>query len=148
MLIPELKTQFLAGIDRIESELDQYQSEERLWVIEGSLSNSGGNLMLHLVGNLRHFIGHVVGKNDYVRQRELEFSSKNIVRTDIKKLIAECRTEVESTFETLDDSGLDIQFPVNIANREWTTREFIFHLLGHLNYHIGQINYHRRLLDR
>ena len=66
-----------------------YKNEEDVWKIKEGISNSAGNLTLHLLGNLNHFIGATLGNTGYVRERDKEFSLKNIPRIqlveDLKK---------------------------------------------------------------
>lgn len=143
ILKPLLKRELL----KLRQEIDSYKSEDVLWSIDKSILNSGGNLCLHLVGNLNTFIGKHLGDTGYVRDRDREFSDKGIPKQELVKRIDETIHVVESTLSKLNDQQLEEEYPVNVFNEKMTTKYFLIHLLSHLTYHLGQINYHRRLLD-
>jgi len=145
-MIQDLKNQFLSGINQLESELNAYSSNELLWKTEGDIKNSAGNLFLHLEGNLRHYIGHIIGGSSYVRKRELEFSRTSVSISELLGGLEWTRKEIITAFDNLSSEELNDKFPTDAMNREWTNQQFLFHLLGHLHYHLGQINYHRRLI--
>lgn len=134
-------------IDRLTTEIELYQSDVSLWKSTETISNSGGNLCLHLIGNLNHFIGRHIGNNDYVRKREEEFESKNIPRPTLLILIENVKKIVITTLQNFPEEKLKENYPIE-KNGEVLTNEFmLLHLFWHLSYHVGQINYHRRLLD-
>ena len=135
-------------IDALMKELKAYKKEENLWLIEGEILNSGGNLVLHLCGNLRHFIGAMLGGTSYIRQRDDEFALKDIKRSELVNHVKETKKAVLETLKELPESKLDEIYPVNVFGKEMTTFYFLQHLHSHLTYHLGQLNYHRRLLDK
>lgn len=144
-------TETLIGIyrrdlDKLKTEIEQYYSSDQLWLQSGSIANSGGNLALHLIGNLKHFIGAVLGKSGYVRDREAEFVSKNVSKEDLITAIDEASVVVTSTLAKLNADDLTATYPIEVFGEAMTTEYFLIHLATHLNYHLGQINYHRRLL--
>jgi uncharacterized damage-inducible protein DinB len=118
-----------------------------LWKIDNDILNSGGNLCLHLVGNLKHFFGAILGNSGYVRNREEEFSLKNIPKSELIQQIEETLNVVISTLSQLSEEDLEKEYPIEALGYPMTTEYFLIHLFGHLGYHLGQINYHRRLLD-
>jgi uncharacterized damage-inducible protein DinB len=120
----------------------------RLWHTEAGIANSAGNLCLHLVGNLNHFIGATLGGTGYVRNREQEFSLKNIPCSHLAVKIDETIVVVSSTLDKLTADTLESEYPLLLADQKFITKYFLLHLTGHLSYHLGQINYHRRLLDK
>jgi Protein of unknown function (DUF1572) len=101
-----------------------------------------------LMGNLRTYIGKNLGNVPYIRNREAEFSSKNIPKETILFMIEETKSIVLKTLESLNIKQLEAIYEENVLGYEMTTQYFLIHLYGHLNYHLGQINYHRRLLDK
>lgn len=143
-----LKTLFERDLDRTIAELKAYSKEEKLWLVDGEITNSGGNLLLHLCGNLRHFIGSVLGKSGYIRRRDDEFNLKHVKRSEILQELKTTKKVVLEVISELSDESLQEIFPINVFGKEMTTQFFLIHLYGHLNYHLGQINYHRRLLDK
>lgn len=134
-------------LDRVLSELKAYNREENLWKVSGEITNSSGNLILHICGNLRHFIGSMLGGSGYIRQRDDEFNLKDVKKSEMVDQIKETKKIVLETIANLTDEQLASNFPVNVFGKEMTNVFFIQHLYGHLNYHLGQVNYHRRLLD-
>ena len=147
MLQKNLSQLFERDLEKLKTEIDAYTNETDLWKTEEGISNSGGNLCLHLIGNLKHFIGKLLGNSSYERQRDKEFSDKNIPPSDLLKAVDETIAIVNTTLENLSANDFQKIFPSNIFG-EITTESFIMHLYGHLNYHLGQINFHRRLLNR
>lgn len=99
------------------------------------------------MGNLNHFFGAILGNSGYVRNRELEFSLKNIPRTELAQQIEATLNIVISTLDQLSEDDLAKEYPIEPLGYKMTTEYFLIHLFGHLGYHLGQINFHRRLLD-
>jgi hypothetical protein len=133
-------------LNKLKNEINLYKDEKDLWVVKGEISNSAGNLCLHLLGNLNHFIGHVIGGSDYKRNRELEFTGKNVPRTELNKRIDSLIDIIKKSLPALKDSDINNTFPEKIGGK---VREYGFILIffaNHFNYHLGQINYHRRLI--
>lgn len=146
-MISTLAEFFDRDIKKVAEEISSYKTEENLWVINGEISNSAGNLALHLIGNLNHFIGATLGHSGYLRQRDLEFSQKDI---PVKQLLADLEKTavlVATTFSKLPESSLTENFPLEKHGKTVTNEHMLLHLLAHLSYHLGQINYHRRLTD-
>lgn len=112
-----------------------------------NISNSAGNLALHIVGNLNTYIGKEIGKTNYVRNRELEFSSKNIPKKEVIKSIMETKDTVTKAIRTLTNDDLKREYPHLVLSKMTTTEYLLIHLATHLTYHLGQINYHRRLIS-
>lgn len=142
-----IKQLLLRDLEKFKVEITSYRSEANLWKISGDIKNSAGNLCLHICGNLQHFVGAVLGNSGYVRNREAEFSRKNV---PLKELIDEIELTskvVEKTLNELDADKLEEIYPIIVFGYEMTTEFFLVHLTTHLNYHLRQINYHRRLLD-
>lgn len=147
MLIENLITLFNRDLNRLKSEVELYKNEKNIWLTEKDIANSAGNLCLHLIGNLNWFIGAELGKTNYVRQRELEFSTKDISQTELIKMIDETIIVVENSLRNLKDEALKNEYPLLVFDKKTSTEYFLIHLTTHLAYHLGQINYHRRLLD-
>lgn len=148
MLIETLKTLFERDLRKLRLEIEQYQSEDAIWRIEKNIPNTAGNLALHLVGNLNGFIGATLGHSGYVRQRDLEFSLKGIPKAELMKQIDDTIVVLNATLDklSLDDLAKDFPEPV-FGGKTVTTEYLLVHLASHLGYHLGQVNYHRRLLD-
>jgi uncharacterized damage-inducible protein DinB len=147
MLTTTLKTLFRRDLEKLVQELTQYTDESKIWYTEKGISNSAGNLSLHLVGNLNTFIGLHLGNTGYVRHRELEFSQKDIARTTLIKMIEDTIVVIDKVMDELTTEQLEGLYPIEVFGGPIYTGHFLVHLSGHLTYHLGQVNYHRRLLD-
>ncbi|UKB79644.1 DinB family protein [Chryseobacterium sp. MEBOG07] len=147
MITESLRSLYNRDLNKLKTEIEAYQNEENLWKIDKNIANSAGNLVLHLVGNLNHFIGTHLGNTGYVRQRDLEFSLKDIPRTELIEKIEATAAMIESSLAPLSEDDLKKEYPLVVFENTMTTDYFLIHLLAHLDYHLGQINYHRRLLD-
>ena len=147
-ILESLSELFNRDLDRLLTEVKAYKKEENLWLVHGEIANTAGNLTLHLCGNLKHFIGAILGGSSYIRQRDDEFNLKDVKRSALISQIKETKKSVSEALAELSDPKLDEIYPVNVFGKEMTTVHFLVHLQGHLNYHLGQINYHRRLLDK
>jgi len=128
------------------SQVAAYPDDGPLWLTTPGISNSAGNLVLHIVGNLRHFFGATLGSTGYVRNRASEFESRDLSREDLCRQIEATIEELETTLQNLDPERLGQPYPIPIADRQVRTGEFLAHLAVHLTYHLGQVDYHRRIL--
>ena len=145
MLIETLKSLFNRDLNQLKIEIESYQDESQLWVIDKNISNSGGNLCLHLIGNINTYIGAEIGKTGYIRNRPLEFSLKDIPKSELINKIEETILVVNKALDSLTEADLETIYPQIVFEKEMTTGFFLVHLSTHLAYHLGQINYHRRL---
>jgi Protein of unknown function (DUF1572) len=148
MITQTLIALFERDLTKLKEELLAYQNEETIWKTEAQIPNSAGNLTLHLIGNLNAFIGAEIGKTGYVRNRPLEFSDKDVPR---QKMIAALDSTIEvikNALSTLTEEDYAAEYPLVVFKEKMSTEYFLIHLAVHLGYHLGQINYHRRLLDR
>ena len=146
MLIETLKSLFNRDLNKLKIEIESYQNESKIWEIDKNISNSGGNLCLHLIGNINTYIGAELGKTDYIRDRPLEFSLKNIPKSELIIKIEDTLLVVNNVLDTLTETDLEKIYPQIVFEKEMTTGFFLVHLSTHLGYHLGQINYHRRLV--
>ena len=130
----------------LSREVEAYTDWHELWQELPGMTNSGGTLVLHLAGNVRHFIGATLGGTGYMRDRPAEFSRRHVSVRDLLKEIEVARAEVARTFAGLDDGSLPEEFPEVIADMRVDTGEYLIHLLTHFAYHLGQIDVHRRIV--
>ena len=138
---------FERDLNKLITEVELYKNEENLWIVENNITNSAGNLTLHLIGNLNTFIGKEIGKTAYIRDRDLEFSQKNVSRIELIQKINETKIIIKNALNHLTNEDLLEDYPVLKFDETTTTEYLLVYLTLHLNYHLGQINYHRRLLD-
>ena len=147
MLTDTLIKLFKRDLNKLIAEVESYSNEQNLWLVKKGVSNSAGNLCLHIVGNLKTFIGAEFGNTGYIRQRDLEFSLKDVSRADIITQVNETIVVVENALNTITQEDLQKDYSRRVFENTMTTEYFLVHLTTHLSYHLGQINYHRRLLD-
>jgi hypothetical protein len=138
ILIRELHT--------LRREVEAYPDEEMPWATRDGLPNTGGNLVLHLCGGLRHFIGAVIGKSGYVRDRPREFSATGLKRVELLAEISEAESVVATVIPALTDADLGAPFPEPLGGVTAETGDFLLHLCMHVGYHLGQVDYHRRVV--
>ncbi len=142
-----LITLFTRELEKLKQELHAYENIEDLWKVAPGINNSGGNLTLHLIGNINHFIGAILGNTGYQRDREAEFNDKHVPLDEIIHDIDQTLTMLSETLGTLTAKQLENDYPVEVFGKPMNTSYFLLHLYGHLNYHLGQVNYHRRLIE-
>ncbi len=147
MLVKVLSSIFERDLAKVKLEIEQYRDENKIWIIDKGILNSAGNLCLHLIGNLNTYIGKELGGTNYVRNRDLEFSQKDVSRTELVRQVESTVIVVKNSLEKLTRDDLEKTYPVKVFENAMTTEYFLVHLSAHLAYHLGQINYHRRLLD-
>ncbi len=141
----ELNALFERDLDKLSTELHSYEDEDDIWSVQGEIKNSAGNLFLHLCGNLKHFIGATLNKTDYVRDRDFEFEGK-VSKDELIENIRETKEMLAAYFERVSVDDMSDPYPLQPFGYPMTKSQFILHLYGHFNYHMGQINYHRRLV--
>jgi hypothetical protein len=132
----------VAGLIR---EVRAYPDEPDLWSTPAGVGNPPGNLALHVAGNLRHNVGHHLGGIEYTRDRDAEFSRREV---PVRELVAELEAAsnaVDATLRDFPDSRLDEPFPMEVGGVQMSTGRFLAHICGHLAYHLGQVDYHRRI---
>ena len=148
MLSAILSELYERDLNKLREEIEQFTDETDLWTTSGGITNSAGNLCQHLTGNLRHFLGAVLGGSGYVRDRDAEFAAKGTTKADLLADIDAAAASVKDTLGKLTDEDLAKTYPIEVFGRPMTTGYFLVHLATHFNYHLGQINYHRRLLAK
>ncbi|MBK8087231.1 MAG: DUF1572 family protein [Chitinophagaceae bacterium] len=128
--------------------MELYRNEKNIWLVENNIANTAGNLCLHLVGNLNAYLGAEIGGTGYLRNRDLEFSLKDIPRAELISMVEATITVVNNALDLLTEEDLQKEYPLQVLPQKTSTEYFLVHLAAHLGYHLGQINYHRRLLDK
>jgi hypothetical protein len=146
-LIDSFVLLFERDIDKLANELKLYIHEENIWALRDSINNPAGNLCLHLCGNLQHYVGHGIGHSAYVRDRDKEFSYKGLSRDALLREIDVTKAVVLSALRGMDPALLITPYPLPVFDYTMSHVHFLIHLLAHFGYHLGQINYHRRLID-
>jgi uncharacterized damage-inducible protein DinB len=123
-----------------------YPDERSLWATPPGVTNSGGTLALHLAGNIRHYLGARLGGTGFVRDRPAEFAARDLPRAIILQQIEEARAAVRAAAARTSDGRLDQDFPEVVGGVRVATGEYLIHLVSHFTYHLGQLDYHRRMV--
>jgi len=147
MITQNLLSWFLRDLSKLKEEIALYNNENDLWMLNGEIKNSAGTLALHIIGNLKHYIGAQLGNTGYIRNRDNEFADRNVSKEIIQNEIEEVFAIVQEILPTITDKKFNSEYPIEFLKEKRTVGEILFILYGHLNYHLGQINYHRRLLS-
>jgi hypothetical protein len=145
-LSQELAELYRRDIIRVRQQLEAFHDDWTLWTKPPHTSNAPGNLALHIEGNLREYIGRQLGALPYERQRDAEFATSSIPQSDMVARFTDLADTIPSVIAALSDEALAATFPETVLKKPISTREFVIHLLGHLTYHAGQIDYARRVL--
>ncbi|HJQ20442.1 MAG TPA: DinB family protein [Gemmatimonadaceae bacterium] len=131
----------------VQREIDAYPDEASVWRALPGVPNTGGTLALHLAGNIQHFVGAILARDGYVRDRDAEFARRDVPRSALRADLDRAIASVQRTIGALRDDQLLAPYPEPIAKRTVTTPVFLLHLLAHLAYHLGQIDVHRRAVS-
>ncbi len=137
---------FQRDLQKLQDELNAFKNEANIWNVAPGVTNSAGNLTLHLMGNINHFIGATLGNTGYVRQRDLEFSTNDVSREQLLADLTATALMAGNVLSGLTDAQLEAEFPFELFGKH-ATAYYLMHFYGHLSYHLGQINYLRRMLE-
>jgi len=144
----ELASLFSRDLNRLRKQIDSFPNDEALWQTLPGVINPAGNLALHIEGNLREYVGRQLGQVPYSRTRDLEFSLKGLSRDEVGSRLEELSQTIPSIIERLSQDQMEREYPQVVLDAAMTTQQFLFHLYGHLNWHLGQMDYLRRVLER
>jgi hypothetical protein len=145
-LANELAELYRRDLTRLLQELRAFPDRQTLWRTLPGVTNSAGNLFLHLEGNLTEYIGRQLGGIAYTRHRDLEFSSSGIPIDALVQRVSLVQEKIPAIVAALSPAQLDEAYPERMYNRVLSVQQFLIHLYGHLSYHLGQIDYLRRIL--
>src|SRR5947207_445231 len=120
----ELSELFRRDITRLLQELKAFPNQETLWRTLPGISNSAGNLILHLEGNLREYIGRQLGGLPYDRQRESEFTLSGLPPDDLLQRVAGVKEMIPNVISNLSDAALEAIYPEEVLGTRLSTRQF------------------------
>ena len=141
-----LAVQIVRELQTFIREIEAFPSDASVWHARRGVTNSAGNLALHVCGNLQDFVGRVLGGTSYVRNRELEFSQRDGTRAS---LVSELNTTVDvikAALPELSEATMAADYPMPLAGKTLNTAAFLVHLAAHLAFHLGQAGYLRRII--
>ena len=146
MLTSYVSNLIIRELRALNREIQSFPNDEALWQTPPGVTNSAGTLALHLAGNLQHYLGAKLGGSSYRRDREAEFSRRGASREELSREVEQAIVAVEQALPKLTSDNLDADFPEKVGGQTVRTEEFLLHLVTHLAYHLGQFDYHRRLV--
>jgi uncharacterized damage-inducible protein DinB len=136
----------IRDIDSVSDQLNAYTDEADIWRLAPGIANSAGTLALHLAGNIQHYIGAQLGGTGYVRDRDAEFNARNVPRSELLAQIEAARMALLKALPDIAAKATESAYPLEVAGVRLSTGQFLVHLAAHLAYHLGQIDYHRRVV--
>ena len=148
LLRDAVRMTIVRDLQALEREIEAYPDDASLWLTPPGIGNSAGNLALHLAGNIRHFIGTTLAGGSYVRDRDAEFATRGLSRAQVIDEVRAAVSELQEAFDNIDDEVIGSVFPLPVGPqaKRVRTSDWLVHLAVHFAYHLGQIDYHRRLL--
>lgn len=141
-----IKAVLLRDLETLRKELNAYPDESQIWQLPKEFKNSAGTITLHLLGNTRYFIGSVLGGSGYIRNRDAEFADRNVSRKELLERIDQAKREIAASMEALAPETLSKAYPEPVGGNKLSTGLFLIHLAAHFGYHLGQLDYHRRIV--
>jgi hypothetical protein len=145
-LVSSIAAIFDRDLRALRREVEAYPDERELWIRVPGITNVAGNLVLHLAGNLQYYIGAVLGRTGYVRDRPAEVARRDVPRAELLREIEAARSAVKAALEGRVD--VDAEFPESIVGMRVRTGDYLIHLVTHFAYHLGQLDYHRRIVTK
>ncbi|MDA1028821.1 MAG: DUF1572 family protein [Bacteroidetes bacterium] len=142
--IEALLVRDLGGMKR---EIEAYPDDAQIWAVVPGIANPAGTLAIHGCGNLKHYIGFVLGGVPYTRDRANEFANRTMTRNEIYREIESTISVLEMVLPQLDESVLGTTYPEAVGGFQLNTQQFLMHLCSHLSLHLGQMGYLRRFLS-
>lgn len=136
---------FYRDLTRLLQEVESFPDAAAPWRVLPGITNSAGNLILHIEGNLRLYIGRELGGIAFERHRESEFSTASLSAAELRAKVEYLRDTIPGVIRQLSVESLAEIQPEAISGKRLSTHQYLVHLYGHLNYHLGQIDYLRRI---
>ncbi|HXD30587.1 MAG TPA: DinB family protein [Pyrinomonadaceae bacterium] len=141
----DLSFLFRRDLAKLSKQIESFPNDEALWQTLPGVTNAAGNLALHIEGNLREFVGRQLGQIPYLRNRALEFSARDVSRNELVARLSELRDSIPKVIENLTQEQMEMEYPEVVLEAAMSTKQFLIHLYGHLNWHLGQVDYLRRI---
>jgi uncharacterized damage-inducible protein DinB len=145
-VIDDIRRMMGRELEAFAREVELFPDDSSLWRTLPGVTNSAGNLALHVCGNLRHFVGAVLGGTGYVRDRPAEFATRAGRRADVARQLRETAEVVAGALTRVPESALATPYPEPHDGVQLPCGRFLMHLCVHLAFHLGQAGYLRRAL--
>jgi hypothetical protein len=102
----DIETMLLRELEGFEREVSLYPDDESLWKTLPGITNSAGNLAMHVAGNLQHYIGTVLGGTGYLRNRDAEFARRSGTRAEVVSELRKAATVVRDVLPKMTEENL------------------------------------------
>jgi len=145
-VIDDVRRILIRELEAMAREVELFPDDDVLWRTVPGVTNSAGNLALHACGNLKHFVGAVLGGTGYVRDRPAEFAARSGRREDVARQVRETADVVAKALARVPPSALAAPYPEPHDGVQLPSGRFLLHLCVHLAFHLGQAGYLRRVL--
>lgn len=139
---------YVRDLTRLSQEIAAFPDDATLWCAPAGITNPAGTLVLHLEGNLREYIGRLLGGHAYVRERSKEFALRDISQGELLARIAALQERIPAMIAELTMEQLESVYPEPVQGKPISVETFLLHLYGHLNWHLGQMDATRRMLTQ
>lgn len=145
-MIDDVRRLLLRELAALGREIELFPDDEAVWRTAPGVTNSAGTLALHVCGNLKHYVGAVLGATGYERDREAEFRTRDLSREEIAREIRWTSDVVSSVLPGVSEERLAAPYPERVGGVVLPCRLFLLHLCVHLSLHLGQAGYLRRIV--
>src|SRR5882672_7490919 len=141
----DIATILLRELEGFEREVVLFPDDEILWKTLPGVTNSAGNLAMHVAGNLQYYVGTVLGGTGYRRNRDAEFARRSGTREEVVSDLHQAAKTVRDVLPEMKDDKLADEFPELVMGMKFRTSTFLVHLCAHAGFHLGQAGYLRRI---
>ncbi len=146
--ITDLADLYQRDLTRLQQQIEAFPTDDSLWQVVPGISNPAGTLVLHLEGGLRWFVGTQLGKLNYQRNRPEEFAKKGLAKSELLSRIEDLRRSIPAVIRSLSEEDMQKEYPLVVLERPLSTQGWLVSLFGHVSWHLGQIDYLRRMLTK
>lgn len=145
LFIGDVKRRLITeSLPRILKCLDELSIEE-IWHKQNENTNSVGNLVLHLCGNVRQYILSGIDGQEDIRERDLEFSERGpIDKSILKDKVSQLMKEVNLALDRI--SAEDMTRDVGVQGFDENVTAILIHVTEHFSYHVGQITFYTKFI--
>jgi len=146
MILEDICILMSRELESLANEIELFPNDEIIWNVIPGITNSAGNLTLHVCGNLKYFIGSVLGNTGYIRDRDLEFSRKSGSQSELVSDLRNTKKVIQTVLPKLSETTFAESYPKTVGGVDIPCHRFLIHLATHLSFHVGQVGYLRRIL--
>ena len=142
----ELAELYRRDILKLKEEIENLKDEGSLWRKADGVNNPAGSLALHITGGLNWLVGTLLANTGYVRERDKEFSARDVPKEQLISGLDDLAAMVYRVLSGLSEEEFESDYPLDFLGNK-SVHFYMVNFYGHLNYHLGQVNYLRRILE-